>query len=110
MSGIFHIKSGDELLSVLEALSNPYRLLILDRLGKRRYYISELAREVNISRPLLYMHIQKLEQAGLVDTRLELSNDGKAMKYVEVKNFDIHISSENIHSMVAGLTIKKKGE
>ena len=110
MSDAFRIRSGDDFLLVLEALSNSYRLLILDKLGERRYYVSELARELSISRPLLYLHLQKLEQAGLIDTRLELSDDGKAMKYVEVKDFNINISITGIRSMISSLTIKKKGE
>ena len=32
------------------------------------------------SRPLLYMHLDRLEKAGLVTGQLELSDDGKAMK------------------------------
>jgi len=38
------------------------------------------ARRLGTSRPLLYMHLDRLEKAGLVTGQLELSDDGKAMK------------------------------
>ena len=53
-----HIKNGDKLLLVLEALSNPYRLKIIAILKNEKKYVSQLARELGISRPLLYLHLQ----------------------------------------------------
>jgi predicted transcriptional regulator len=38
------------------------------------------------------MHLKKLEDAGLVTSRLELSEDGKAMRFYEVADFDIPLS------------------
>ena len=71
---------GDELLAILAALANPHRLRIVAALsGGGRNYISRLAREIGISRPLMHLHLQKLEDAGLVTSRLELSADGKAL-------------------------------
>ena len=49
-----------------------------------------------MSRPLLYMHLDKLEKAGLVAGQLELSADGKAMKYFELAPFDLHLNAETI--------------
>ena len=49
-----------------------------------------------MSRPLLYMHLDKLEKAGLVSGQLELSEDGKAMKYFELAPFDLHLNAETI--------------
>jgi predicted transcriptional regulator len=51
-----------------------------------------------MSRPLLYMHLDKLEKAGLVAGQLELSQDGKAMKYFELAPFDLHLNAETIIS------------
>jgi predicted transcriptional regulator len=84
------------LLQVFEALANPHRLRIVASLREKRKYVSELAREINMSRPLLYMHLQRLETAGLVAGNLELSEDGKAMKYYELTEFDYHITPESI--------------
>jgi predicted transcriptional regulator len=61
-------------------------------------HVSELARRLGMSRPLLYMHLDKLEKAGLVAGQLELSEDGKAMKYFELAPFDLHLNAETIIS------------
>src|SRR6478752_8824792 len=83
--------SGDELVDVLAALANPIRLRILAQLAGGRDYVSHLAREIGISRPLLHMHLQRLETVGLVVGSLELSEDGKALKFYDVADFDIHL-------------------
>ncbi|MBL8080711.1 MAG: winged helix-turn-helix transcriptional regulator [Anaerolineales bacterium] len=89
-------RSGSELLEALSALANPHRLQIITALLNETNYVSQLAREIGISRPLLIMHLKKLEDAGLVKSRLELSGDGKAMRYYEVVNFDIRLTPELI--------------
>ena len=88
--------SGSELLEALSALANPHRLQIITALLNETNYVSQLAREIGISRPLLIMHLKKLEDAGLVKSKLELSGDGKAMRYYEVVNFDIRLTLELI--------------
>ena len=90
------LHTGDELLQVLSALDNPHRLRVLAALSGKRNYVSQLAREVGISRPLLHMHLQRLEAAGLITGTLELSEDGKAMKYFEVVPFEINLTPERI--------------
>jgi predicted transcriptional regulator len=84
--------SGPDLLEALSALANPHRLQIITALVNETNYVSQLAREIGISRPLLIMHLKKLEDAGLVKSRLELSGDGKAMRYYEVTSFDIRLT------------------
>ena len=88
--------SGPGLLEALSALANPHRLQIIAALVNETNYVSQLAREIGISRPLLIMHLKKLEDAGLVRSRLELSGDGKAMRYYEVVAFDIRLTPEFI--------------
>jgi len=79
---------GDHLLAVLAALANPHRLRVVAALvGSGRSYVSQLARDIGISRPLLHLHLQKLEEAGLVSSQLELSGDGKALNYYEIRDF-----------------------
>jgi DNA-binding transcriptional ArsR family regulator len=77
-------------------VANPQRLRIVAELSDGRVHVSELARRLGMSRPLLYMHLDKLEKAGLVAGRLELSADGKAMKYFELEPFDLHLNAEMI--------------
>ena len=88
--------SGPGLLEALSALANPHRLQIISALVNETNYVSQLAREIGISRPLLIMHLKKLEDAGLVKSRLELSGEGKAMRYYEVVPFDIRLTPEFI--------------
>jgi DNA-binding transcriptional ArsR family regulator len=88
--------TSDELLTVLTAVANPHRMRIVAELRDGRVHVSELARRLGMSRPLLYMHLDKLEKAGLVTGQLELSEDGKAMKYFELAPFDLHLNAETI--------------
>lgn len=88
--------SGDTLVEVLSALANPVRLRILGTLANGRDYVSNLARVVGISRPLLHMHLQRLEAAGLVVGTLELSADGKAMKFFELAGIDLHLTPDTL--------------
>ena len=93
----------ERLLAIGDALGNPHRLRILAALRRGRNYVSELARQLGLSRPLLYMHLEKLEAAGLVRGALELSQDGKAMKYYELEDFDLRITPEAIaHAVKKG--------
>lgn len=88
---------GDLLLAALSALANPHRLRIVAALRSNgRRYVSQLAREIGISRPLLHLHLRKLEEAGLVKSRMELSPDGKALNFFEVAPFDIALTPESI--------------
>ncbi|HEY3506554.1 MAG TPA: helix-turn-helix domain-containing protein [Actinocatenispora sp.] len=94
---------GDELLLILGTLANPHRLRVVAALTHRRRYVSELARELGISRALLQLHLKKLESAGLVTAQLELSDDGKAMKYYEVTEFAIELTPRRVAAAVRTL-------
>lgn len=96
--------TGDELLKVMAALGNPHRLRIVAALAGGRNYVSRLAREIGMSRPLLHMHLQRLEAAGLVVGSLELSEGGKAMKYFEVAPFALHLTPEVVAEAARTLT------
>lgn len=96
--------TGDQLVEMLAALANPLRLRVMARLANGRDYVSHLAREIGISRPLLHMHLQRLEAAGLITGSLELSEDGKAMKYYEVTDFDLHLTAAALAEAATTLT------
>lgn len=81
---------------MLAALSNPQRLRILAALAGGSVHVSQLAREIGLSRPLVHMHLQRLEAAGLVTGRLEVSQDGKAMRFYDVTPFAIELSPDAI--------------
>ena len=89
---------------ILSALANPQRLRILAALSERQVYVSELARELQISRPLLHMHLNRLESAGLISGRHEISTDGKALRFFEVVNFEEQLTPQRIFEAVKTLT------
>jgi DNA-binding transcriptional ArsR family regulator len=112
VSYFFHVKQkdgydGDQLLAALAALANVHRLRVIAALAAGgRNYVSQLAREVGISRPLLHLHLMKLEQAGLVTSQMELSADGKALNYYEVQNFAFALTPAAIAAAAPSLTSK----
>ena len=106
-SSIYVSLSGDDLLAKLAALANPHRLRVIAALATGgRNYVSRLAREIGISRPLLHLHLLKLEQAGLVSSRLELSEDGKALNYYEIRDFALALTPAFIAQAALSLTAK----
>lgn len=100
--------TGDELIVALAALANPIRLRIVAQLAQGRDYVSHLAREIGVSRPLLHMHLQRLEAAGLVEGSLELSEDGKAMKFFALTEIDIHLTAAALAEAATSLTVTER--
>ena len=96
--------TGDDLLQVLATLANPHRLRVVASLAAERNYVSQLARELDISRALLQVHLRKLEAAGLVSADIEVSEDGKAMKFYDVTPFALQLTPETI--MAAARTLR----
>jgi predicted transcriptional regulator len=88
--------TGDKLLQVLATLANPHRLRVVASLANERNYVSQLARELGISRALLQVHLRKLQAAKLVSAVIEVSEDGKAMKFYEVTPFALQLTPDTI--------------
>lgn len=95
--------TGDDLLRVLSTLANPHRLRVVAALARERNYVSQMARDLDISRALLQVHLRKLEAAGLVSSVIEVSEDGKAMKFYDVTPFALRLTPETI--MAAARTL-----
>jgi DNA-binding transcriptional ArsR family regulator len=95
---------GDQLLLALSALANPHRLRIIAALAGGANYVSQLARDLQVSRPLLHMHLQRLEVAGLVEGHIEVSDDGKAMRYYAVTDFAVRLDAQAIAEAARTLT------
>jgi ArsR family transcriptional regulator len=72
--------------------------------------VSHLARVIGISRPLLHMHLRRLEAAGLIAGSLELSDDGKAMKYYQVTDFSLHLTATTLAEAAKTLTTPDPAE
>ncbi|WP_129841712.1 winged helix-turn-helix domain-containing protein [Streptomyces sp. RFCAC02] len=96
--------TGDRLLAVLAALSNPHRMRIIAALAAERTYVSRLARVVGLSRPLTHMHLRRLEEAGLITGSLELSDEGRAMKFFEVTPFVYELSPRTVADAAGSLS------
>jgi DNA-binding transcriptional ArsR family regulator len=102
--------TGDDLMRVLATLANPHRLRVVAALAGERNYVSSLARDLGISRPLLQVHLRKLEAAGLVSASVEVSEDGKAMKFYEVAPFAVQLTPETIAIAARTLTTDSEQE
>lgn len=91
------VQNVEELAKICEALSNPVRVKILKLLCQKEWYVYELAKELGISRQLLYLHLKKLEKAGLIESELRLEpDDPRAKKYYRAKQFRLVIDNEVI--------------
>ena len=95
------ILTSEQLVAMLTAIAHPLRMRIIAELAEGRVHVSELARRLGMSRPLLYMHLDRLEKAGLVTGQLELSEDGKAMKYFELVPFELRVTADTVVTALA---------
>ncbi|ADD41161.1 ArsR/SmtB family transcription factor [Stackebrandtia nassauensis] len=100
----FTTPSGDDLLRAMATLANPHRMRVVAALVRERNYVSQLARQLGISRALLQVHLKKLIAAGLVTSTLEFSEDGKSMKFYEVTPFAFDITPQSIATAAETLT------
>ena len=100
------LEKYEDYVNIFDALSHPVRIKIVGILAEGRQYLSELARLVNISRPLLYMHLKKLETARLVTSAMELSESGKAMKYYALEDFGLHVTKELLNHLSQSIVIE----
>lgn len=53
---------------ICKAFANPVRIQILEMLGQRPWFISELLEELGISKPNLSQHLAILRNSGVVTT------------------------------------------
>lgn len=100
------MRKHEDYVNLFDALSHPVRIKIVGILVGGRQYVSELARLVNISRPLLYMHLKKLETARLVESAMEISESGKAMKYYMLEDFELQITKELLRNLSQSIVIE----
>ena len=61
---------GNTKLKLFKALSSDTRIKIIKTLSSRELHLSGLARELNISVPVISRHIKLLEEAGLIKKRI----------------------------------------
>ena len=69
------------LAQMLSALGSEPRLRIIASLETDSTHVSELARRLGMSRPLLYQHLNRLEAAGLIESGLEQLGESRVRKH-----------------------------
>lgn len=108
-NGFTEPKSLEDLSSVLNLLGNMTRLRVIAALQKGKMFIQELSQSLEISYPLLHLHLKNLEANGIVRSEYSIGTD-KSRRYVkryfELEDFKIEISPEAI-AKLAGKETKK---
>jgi len=89
------------LVQILDALGNEHSLKVMAILASGECFVSELAKMVGISRPLLYLHLKKLENAGLVESEIRhFEEPPYTKKFYKAKNFELKLSLNSIKEIV----------
>ena len=66
-------------------------------LSEREWYVYKLAKELNVSRQVLYLHLKRLEKAGFVESDLRLEDDDmRAKKFFKLKEFEVELGIKEL--------------
>ncbi|MCW2908131.1 MAG: transcriptional regulator, ArsR family [Actinomycetia bacterium] len=101
---------GGQLAGVIAALDHPTRRRIVAILLVRGTHVSQLARDLEVSRPVLHVHLARLQEAGLVTSSLRFSDDGKALRHFELQPFDIRLTPEKIAESIESSAVRPSPE
>lgn len=86
-------------LPVYEALASSVRLQILTLISNREYNITELSETLHLSKAIITKHIQKLEEAHLVQCKRQPGKSGlQKIPFLAVDNIEISFPSKIYHS------------
>ena len=100
----------NQLALVITALDHPTRRRIVAMLLAEGRHVSQLARDLGISRPVLHVHLARLQEAGLVTSSLRFSVDGKSLRHFELHRFDIRLTPEKIAESVEPPSLHSSSE
>lgn len=90
-----YLKTDAASLQVYEALASEVRLKIIDKLFIKEMHIKELAAELYLSNAIVSSHVNKLEQAGLVGSKMRRVNGGTyKFCFVNTEYLQIKLSPE----------------
>lgn len=88
---------AEKLLLKIQALAHPVRLWAVAALAREGpLYVSHLARDAGISRPLMKMHLRKLEEAGLVTSEPGSAENGKMANFYRTVPFELALTPDAI--------------
>ncbi len=89
----------NELADALTLLGNLTRLRIIAALSERPMFVQELSTRLNVSYPLLHLHLKNMEKHGLVRSEYRVGTD-KTKRYVkryfELVDFRIEVTPMKI--------------
>jgi len=88
---------SEENIPFFEALSNPVRIKIIERLAEGDANIKELAAAVGVTSAMVTSHIHKLEQVGLVDS-IRSKKDGKLCSLIN-QWYILRLPTANFHQI-----------
>ncbi|MFZ2070790.1 MAG: winged helix-turn-helix domain-containing protein [Halobacteriota archaeon] len=100
-------KTRDGIINLCGTLSNKHRLRIIAALSEKRKHTSELARELELSRPLLCLHLRNLEEVGILIGKTELGIGNRARKYYELRDFELCLNGKKIREVLENEENKK---
>ena len=89
-----------ELLALIAAIGHPHRFRMIAELSGGRVHVSELARRLGMTRSLVYLHLERLESAGLVTGPLERSSNGTVMNMIELVPFELNLTVDAVRNAV----------
>lgn len=93
-------QSLEQIVHIGEALAHPVRIQLLYMLSEKERYIYELAKDLNLSRQVVDLHLKRLEKAGFVESDLRLEeNDLRAKKFFRLKEFDVKLCTEDLKNI-----------
>ena len=79
---------------------HPVRLKLLYLLSQRERYVYELAKDLDLSRQVVNLHLKRLEKAGFVESDLRLEDDDmRAKKFFKLKEFEVSLCIEDLKEL-----------
>lgn len=100
MSGV---RSLGELEKIMKALSNPIRLKIVGSLAEEPKHIYALAKELNLSYPLVHLYLDSLVKVGLVEAAPgPAPADQRERKYYRTSQFRVDLTPDLIKGIYQG--------
>ncbi|MDG0814059.1 ArsR/SmtB family transcription factor [Cohnella rhizosphaerae] len=89
------LSTDSNALRIYEALASEVRLKIIDKLYERERHVKELAEELFLSNAVVSGHIRKLEEAGIVGSRMKRIDGGTyKLCYVKTEFMQIKLSPD----------------
>ncbi|WP_082943285.1 ArsR family transcriptional regulator [Kocuria sp. ICS0012] len=88
------------LARILSALGSEPRLRIIASLQVESTHVSELARRLGMSRPLLYQHLNRLEAARLIESGVEQLGESRLRKHYWVSSFHLEVAPALIAALI----------